>query len=135
VYVIKAGSISLYGIQKKLASIIPEQIGWLQNGRTNQSVTHPFRHILISFNLYVSTFCPFQGPPGNDCLLIFWILKILAEQNALASLLLKTYPFAKTALILYALLFFTPYCLTVACRLERKVSLGRSGNLEVLFSN
>jgi cellulose synthase/poly-beta-1,6-N-acetylglucosamine synthase-like glycosyltransferase len=93
VYVKKPGALVCTESQKNWPALVQQRIRWASKWRAHQSVTHSFSAIfsfMIQLVWLASFLLLFQGVTGMIVFWSVWILKILAEQNALAKPL-KTY--------------------------------------------
>jgi cellulose synthase/poly-beta-1,6-N-acetylglucosamine synthase-like glycosyltransferase len=140
VYVIKPGALVYTESQKNWPALVQQRIRWASKWRAHQSVTHSFSAIfsfLVQLVWLASFLLLFQGATGMIVFWIVWILKILAEQNALAKPL-KTYLIRQKLLNFICTSFLHPiFVLTVGfAALRGKFSWkGRGNGRSVILAN
>lgn len=140
VYVKKAGALVYTESQKNWSALVQQRIRWASKWRAHRSVKHAFSAILSFLTQFVwlaSFLLLFQGVPGMIVFLIVWILKVLAEQNALAHPL-KTYLIRQKQLNFIGTSFVHPiFVLTVGfAALRGKFCWkGRSNVRSVILAN
>jgi cellulose synthase/poly-beta-1,6-N-acetylglucosamine synthase-like glycosyltransferase len=140
VYVKKPGALVYTESQKNWSALVQQRIRWASKWRAHQSVTHSFSAILsflIQLVWITSFLLLFQGVYGMIGFLTVWIVKIFAEQYALAHPL-QTYLIRQKLYNFIGTSFLHPlFVLTVGFgALRGKFSWkGRSNGRSVILAN